>query len=360
MSLYYLLWLISMLIMAIPGNGTKGYRIQLVLCFGFLFIFGAFRYDFGLDYQMYEDMFYRASSKGAFKYDPNERNEVGYMFINYLCPSFRFLLIATSLLISVTYFILFYKYIPARYKLLGIFLFYLCGNNTVFFMFSGIRNSIAICILILSLPLIRQRKILYFSAATLLASLIHTSALIVFPVAYLIGLIRSFDNKNSLILIGISVLLFILPFDTIISPAETFIVNNFDRYTSYIDDAKSIGKSASLLVSVPNIILIGLITRSLKNKFIPKDRFSVVGVGLLAFFFPLLGVLDMRMSIYFNAICIAGLIVSYKYVRSLFSKNVILGIFILYKSYAFFVVFLNNPYFTYYKINNQLVDMLLR
>lgn len=356
MDLYYLLWILSMIIMSLPCKTNSGYRAQLISCMALLFCFGAFRLDFGLDYKTYEAIFDGISKEGGFVYDPNERNEIGYMFLNYLCPSFRFLLVITSLLVCIAYYSLFDRYIPRRYRLLGIFLLYLCGNNTVFFMFSGIRNSITISILILSLPLILKRKLLPFAIWTAIAWSVHTSALIVFPVAYAMGSINKITKKTAIIMIGVALLLFVIPFDILLGVSANFISSYFDRYSTYIDKVSDLGVGASLLVSLPNIIFITAIVLTFMKAKSPNHILEIVLVGVLAFYFPLLGLLDMRLSIYVSAIGIASIILTYSHIKDQILRNSLMSLFIIYKGYAFFMVFLNNPYFTYSQIHNLLFE----
>lgn len=338
--------------MVLPCANKKFYRLQIFACTILLFLFGAFRVDFGLDYSGYESFFNQISGSPFFEYDPNMRMEIGYSYLNYICPSFRFLIIITSLLVSITYFIVFDKYIPLEYRALAIFLLYLSGNFTIFFMFSGIRNSIAICLLILSVPLIYNRKITYYTLLTILAGSMHASAFIIFPLAYIIGFVRNINKRTLLVFGGFSVLLCLIPMSILLSLSSQFIDTNFDRYSTYINNAETIGKGASLLVSLSNLSIIFLILKNLLNIQLPRKQVLLVLLGLMAFITPLLGPLDIRLSIYFCIFSIPCIIIAYKLISVKIRKYSLLGLFIAYRGYSFFIVFLNNPYFSYSKIDN--------
>jgi len=346
-----------MLAMAIPLPYKKGYNIKLLICFGFLFIFGAFRYDFGLDYHSYEQTFDSVKSMSFFHQYDSERTEIGYRYLNFILPSFRVLIIVTTALVCVAYYSLFLRYIPQKYSALALFLLYLCGNDTVFFMFSGIRNSMAISLLILSIPLIEKKKLAYYAGVTALAWSIHTSALIIFPIAYLLGYVKEISPKvaNWMVIVAIGV--YLIPFDILMSASAQFVFANFDRYTIYIEQAEDIGKGASMLVALSNILNIAIIGYGLSKLKLGHEKSLVVLLGLLSCYFPLLGPLDMRLSIYCSGILIPAVIIAYSKMQGKVLRNIMLGIVVAYKTYAFFVVWLNNPYFTYSQIHNYVFDI---
>lgn len=357
MALYYFIWGLSMVVMAYPPKRTGQYRIQLFVCFLLLFLFGAFRYDFGLDYSAYETIFDMASNDRGFDYNPEERIETGYLYLNYLCPSFRFLIIITSLLVAVAYYVLFDRYVPVRHRVVAIFLLYLSGNNTVFFMFSGMRNSIAICLLLLSIPLIEKRKIIWYAAVMMLAGSMHASSFLIFPVAYLMGYIKEINKRVSTWLIVISVVLCCIPISVLISLSGDFIANNMDRYSGYIESAEEIGRGASLLVTIANLALIILVTKSVAGYKLSRRQNIIVLLGLLSLITPLLGPLDMRLSIFFSAISIPCVLIAYDCLKDIRLKYLLLGLFTAYRAYSFFIVFINSQYFAYDNIHNLILDL---
>lgn len=357
MILYFAVGVVSMVVMSMPLSSKNGYGIKLAICFILLFILGAFRYDFGLDYFAYEEYYNYVTASEGFIHDQSDRMEIGYSYLNYLCPSYRFLLIATSALVCVAYYALFKRYIPQKYGLFAIFLFYLSGNNTIIFMYSGIRNAIAISLLILSIPLIEKKKLIYYAGMTALAWSFHNSALIIFPIAYLFGYIKEITSKVANWMIIVAIGLFLIPYNFLISTSAQFVLANFDRYTSYIEHADEIGKGASMLVSLSNILIIAITGYGLSKLKLGHQKSLVVLLGLLACYFPLLGSLDLRLSIYFGGILIPAVVIAYSAIRDKVLKYSILGIVIAYKAYAFFVVWLNNPYFAFSQIHNYVFDI---
>ena len=356
MTLYYILWGISMVIMALPINTRKGYKRQIICCFLPLFLFGAFRVDFGNDYAAYEHIFQMIHNTAQFQYDPNERIEFGYLLLNFLCPSFRWLLIITSALVSITYISFFYNYIPQKYRLLAIFLLYLSGNNTVFFMFSGIRNSIAICILLLSIPLVQHRKLLWYCAAMLLAMSFHVTAVFVFPLVYAISYFKNFTKNSVFLIIAAAVVLWFLPFEVLLEHLGNLISLYSNKYETYLFQAEEIGKGASMLVGFSNIIIISIISITMRGQVLSDAQRIILVIGLIGFFAPLLGTLDFRLSIFFSLISISSIIVAFQIIRNVVIRWFLVGLFAAYRTYSFFIIFLNNPYFSYDHIHNLLLE----
>jgi len=357
MTIYFLIWMLSMAVMATPSLKGRGYNTKLIICFSLLFIFGAFRYDFGPDYAPYEDYYKYVKMMPNFNYDTNDRMEIGYSYLNFICPTFRVLIILTSAIVCLAYYSLFKRYIPQKHSVLALFLLYLCGNNTVFFMFSGIRNSMAISLLILSIPLIEKKKLIYYAGMTTLAWSIHNSALIIFPIAYLLGYIKEISPKVAKWMIMVAIGLYLIPFDILISTSTQFILANFDRYTTYIEHAEDIGEGASLLLSLSNALIIATIGYGLSKLRIGHQKSLVVLLGLLSCYFPLLGPLDMRLSIYCGGILIPAVVIAYSKIQDKVLKNIMLWTVVAYHTYSFFVVWLNNPYFTYSQIHNYVFDI---
>lgn len=346
--------------MAFPLQIKDGYKIKLILCFIILFIFGAFRYDFGLDYVMYEEIFRKIKTMHNFVQLPTDRTEIGYRFLNYISPSFQFIVIVSSALICISYYYLFSRYVSPKFGLLGIFLFYLCGNDTVFFMFSGIRNGIALSIFILSIPLIEKRRLVKYICITILAGLIHQSAFIVFPVAYAMGYIKKITPKVSISLICVAIILAITPFDLMLSASSKFVLANFDRYASYIESAQEIGTGASAIVILSNLCLIASICVGLRNKIITRKNTALILISLLGCYAPFLGPLNLRLSIFFTAISIVALTIILPILKKDAIRYLIIGLFIVYHAYSFFIVWLGNPHFPYSEIHNFVFEEFTR
>lgn len=287
MSVYYTIFVVTLLIQFIP-NEAINYRYKLILTFLPLFLYGCFRVDFGYGYNVYEAL-YDEIARTTNYYSVDTRIEPGYMILNRILPSFRSLIVLTSLLPCIAYYLLFLHYIPSKYSWFAIILLFLSGDKTIFFMFSGIRNSISISLLMMSFYLIKERKILLYFMVMLLASTFHTSALIFYPVAYFVGTGKSFTERTIKIWFAIFLTLTLFPLDGLISKLLPFVVSNFDRYSGYMNTANSIGDTRSLLVISSAMFMAIVNIYNLKNEDLERDKIVIGQLSLLFIISYLLG-----------------------------------------------------------------------
>ena len=104
MNIYLIVVVATLLIQFIPAKTERAQIWKIVLTFLPLFLFGALRVDFGYDYDSYEDAYYSYKSYGT---DQFGHSEIGYQWLNTLCPSFRFLIVIQSLLVCIAYAVFF-------------------------------------------------------------------------------------------------------------------------------------------------------------------------------------------------------------------------------------------------------------
>lgn len=149
--------------------------------------------------------------------------ETGYILLNYFlgkiwCDS-QVILIVVGLFICISL----YKFVmrTARLKCLALFFFVTLG----FFQFamSGIRQTIAISIVLWAYPYIRERKLVYFAIIIGLAMMFHKSA-IIFAVAYFVANMKLKQKNIFLMFAGIFVL-FLMSDKILLSTADVMDYN---------------------------------------------------------------------------------------------------------------------------------------
>lgn len=344
MNIFILVAILGIGINCIPVKTKIQYTIRLIISLTPLFLFGALRVDFGLDYNGYEDYFNEINLYAA---KSEDRMEIGYYYLNHYLNSFRELIVIQTLFLCISYYYLFKWYIPKNYTALGFLILFLAAPITIYFMLSGIRNSISISFLILSSPFIIKRKIFPFIGMMVLASLFHKSALMIFPIAYLIGNNKNIDAKFIKIWIGI-MLFFALAASTIILDiASVFITKYFDRYETYVDGVKELDKGAGLIISIFSITVSSLILYLFKNRDLTSSENILIKLCLLYFLSYLLGPLNMRLTQYFAPFFIIGsIMVMYKKFGKLDLRIGYISLIIVYLIYAL-KVWVQSPYFSY-------------
>lgn len=127
-----------------------------------LFVFLAIRYEWGNDYRQYIDKFIVYNSIDEFNYsDPNERWEVGWIFLYRIFKPFGFfslVIVLTAFEISVYYWFI-KKYIPKEWYWFAVFI-YVFNPNFMLTQSSMMRQTLAMCIVLLSIPYIYKKKVI--------------------------------------------------------------------------------------------------------------------------------------------------------------------------------------------------------
>lgn len=387
MIVYWIIAILTVLINLYPIKTRRQYSIRLIVSLLPLFLYGAFRVDYGLDYVGYEDYFNAVKISG---FVANERMELGFYFLNKILPNFRSLLIIQTIVLCTAYFFLFKWYIPSKWSWLGALLLFLSGPQTIFFMLSGVRNGIAISIFIFSSYLIYRRKIIPFAILVFFASFFHQSILIYGPIVYLIVNYTSFSKKTLIMWMFLMVFLTVSANTVVLNYVSLFVEEYFDRYNTYIESAMEKEQRAGWLITIFSFVatflfllnvkcmrfevlnlkncnnkvhqveknsndIYGvlmkkrlLISSTIKQKYknvLAKDR-MITKMNMLFFISYLLGALNLRMTQYLMSFFIVGIVTVIWKSSNKFLKYVYLFLITMYLIYAF-VLWILNPYFSY-------------
>ena len=347
MTAYWIVFAIMFLLQFIKVNTRREYLWRLIISFIPLFVFAAFRVDFGNDYEAYQETFNLVHEFSG-QYE-DFRLEVGYLMLNEMLPTFRSLIVITSTFICVAYIIFFYKVIPAKYSWLAVLLLFMAGDQTLFFMFSGIRNSISISILILTLPLLQSRKLVPFILCMLLASLFHKTAFIYFPMAYLVCGNKDMKRREMFIWAGVFCFFFIFSHTAIMGTIENVMTMAFDeRYDSYLEFIDETGDNRGILGRIAMVsTFVPLLLYTYNGSFSSQEN-TILRLGLMYTVATTLGPLNMRTTQHFILFFIATTI----YIISQNKRNKLLKsgyvVFVIaYLAYALLVVFANSPSFPF-------------
>jgi transmembrane protein EpsG len=181
-------------------NKYKNGEWGLLVSFFLIFIFSAFRYNFGNDYFSYLEIYNEINTNVKNSLSGYSRYEYGWVIINILLckSSFQSIIILTSLFICISYYFLIKKYVPSKFYFFAVFIFYF--DPTIFLVgLSAIRQSIAIVFLIFSIDKLVYKK--YFQAFlfSFLAFNFHYSSLILIPLLFLINYFNNSVNLKWII-----------------------------------------------------------------------------------------------------------------------------------------------------------------
>ena len=313
-------------------TNREKYLVALIVVFLPFFLYGVLRYDC-MDFEAYE-RFYESTHGNRFWDHVSERIEYGWAFLNYIMPNFFSLILLQTSALVLSYVYVCKKYINPQYLILFVVLLFLAGDKTVYFL-TGMRNTMAIALLLFSLPLIEKRNLTYFAIVTVIASLFHTSALVFLPLAYLIGRNCKMTNKEVWIWVIVLIALLLLPLDYLVSKVSMMVSGNiFEKYSSYLRTSHETG----VLAKSASVIFSGIILYDLSKHPIDSTHLMLGRLALLFFYFPLLGSLNLRGVHYF---CVSLLLYSVYTIskRKISTYRLVYIIALMaYLSYAFFVI----------------------
>jgi hypothetical protein len=150
--------------------------------------------------------------------DNNERIEIGYIYLNKFLqfftsePQWLFIIVAVFLSVAIGVFV----NKNAKDPFLAILFFVTLGLFQ--FSLSGVRQTIAIAITLLSMELIKKRKLFWFLGFILIASQFHKSAILFIPAYFIAN--RNVTLKN--------IIIYFFGFIAIYFSAEFFLLKAAD------------------------------------------------------------------------------------------------------------------------------------
>ncbi len=311
-----------------------------------IFIFLALRYDFGNDYMGYFEFFEDINSYKTLNLNliTVKGIEFGWIYLNRFFGLFGehgfFLMVA--FLAGVTCYILYRfikKYVPPKYYWFAIFM-YVFDPYYMLVLSSAMRQQVAGIIFLRATDFIVDNKPLKYIIAIIVASLFHSSAIILLILLVFCFINSPIKPKVSLITAFILFLLYVIP-SSFFAPAEAVVIKYAHFYEGYLYEEKSLklGLGWALTLFIYGVILFYIIND--KSKLNNKLFY----LGISAMIFSSLGMvvpLASRYSFYFLALgLVVYPIVFIKIKNPIFRLCVISSIIIL-TVYSFFGFF-NTP-----------------
>ena len=315
----------------------KNTKWGLKVSFSLIFIFLALRYNFGNDYKSYLKAFIDINKYIQFDvFDKSNEFEVGWTILYRIFrPLGFFVMIAVLALINcLIYYRLIKKYVPVNYYWLAVFI-YIFSPGFMLIHASAMRQSLAILLFLFSIDYIYNKNTIRYFICIGLASLIHTSALILLPF-YLLGFInRKINITGGIILISIFISLFL--FGKSINPVlNQFIAIYFEKYQIY-QTALNLGTGLGVLyLSILFLLILYY------DRFQNKESALVFKIAIISFtFIPLSLLISLigRVGMYFAPATILVYPIILMNLKKTIYKTIFLTIFIFMTGYGFYTFF---------------------
>lgn len=354
MILYLLLLVLSIAISLFDfTNINKVYkRIMLILFFGICIILSGIRWNLGTDWVLYHDFYVNNSTLSDFLGDIENpgRLEPGYGLLNYIHMNifndynmFMLLMALFTISVKVRWII---KY--TKYPLIAGLVYFTTYIGDIFY----IRQYIAIAITVFSFDYIVKRESIKFICTVLLASTIHTSALVfllAYPLYNEIGLAKKFTLKKILVILTV-----VIAMD--LSNASNYLLESFmdafpadigkivqkvhayyllqqqgENFGANIDNAVRLGSAIfRRLLFVPVYLYVYKHLKEIDATFGRKLRIVLMGYIVFFMFTSISYDFAGRLSLYFSFFEILLIADVFKIKMSIFQRSVFAVAVILY------------------------------
>lgn len=294
------------ILLALLARFQKSKYGWLEMAFILLTIFMSIRFNFGNDYRSYLDLFLEI---GKYNYENLDfvRTEIGWTFLCWIFQPIGFfgMIIVLTIFEYIVIYRLIKKYIPKDWYWFSVLIFTLNTNNMLVFG-SMMRQFLAMCIFILAVEFIIKKRWVIAILLVLLASLFHTSALVLLPFSFFGYLNISLTRKKALIWLSIYLLLYFVAVKLLGNYLINFIaLEQFEKYEVYVGVEKE--RVDTGIGVIFNMILYAFLI--FHQKYQTKNMkiiFMLFAVSVFFYMFadiaPLIGRLGYYFSI-FSMIC---------------------------------------------------------
>lgn len=297
--------IIIFLILIFMKKINKGNKIIELIILSLLILICGLRYNVGTDYNLYVEMFHNIDNVSRTEFVVRFIIKANQFIFGY---KEQFFFLSMSTLTIVFY----YLGIKKLSKKIGnsLFLFVALGYYAI--MFNGIRQALAMAICFFSTKYINERKFLKYVIIILLATMCHTTALIMIPM-YFLNMIK-LDKKTSIVLTALFSSSFVL-YNTVLNIVTTYI----PRYAPYANKGTMTYTEAgpgTYVIAIFHIIIAILLILN-KEKMIEENKgnntyFNLYLFSIIFYTMGFANTVVVRLAYYFSIYLIVLLIDLFK------------------------------------------------
>lgn len=330
------------------------------LGFFIMILFLSIRYEYGNDFSSYRDIFLNVKM-----YKWNELNEltqwieIGWLVLCKLFQpiGFQGLITFHTIFIFTSVYYLINKHVPTKYKTLAVF-FFLFNSNILVIYLSMLRQSMAICCFILAMDVALDKKIGKMIVLTLLAFLLHRSAIIIIPFILLSYSSSSWIIKTTgIILCGLLLIMIINPsvagniFFYALSSIDT-LGNEYENYLEAGSKGSGLGLIAESIVFLPFLFNY--------KKFSNTEKVIVLIFFINIVSFPMQYIVAMfsRIRFYFVSLGIIAIPLLFKRTSRFDYKIIIGAVLVLITLWNYYSFFNSDVFYRYYYTYNTIFNLI--
>jgi hypothetical protein len=311
----------------------------LEIAFIILTLFMSIRYNFGNDYAGYLEKFLIIGKYSSFDTE-FEHLEIGWIFLCYIFQPIGFfgMIIVLTIFEYAVIYRLIKKNVTKDWYWLSVVIFTLNTSHMLIFS-SMMRQFLAMCIFILAAEYIIKKQWIFAVILVILASTIHSSALVLIPFVFFGYIGLTLTRKKAIIWFGIYLLLHFIAVELLSDYVFSFLaIDQFAKYELYIGQEKEGFKTGFGVIF--NLVLYAflLFHQEYQSK---KMKIIFLLFATYAFFYvlmdiaPILGRLGYYFSV-FSIICYPWL---FKVIKEDFLKYTLVIVYFIIICKSFFDFF---------------------
>jgi hypothetical protein len=303
-----------------------------VFAFFYVFISGFRDMIGGSDVYIYGEV-YEVPMLQLFSFDKFEKGFLlYYAFLKQISDDRYFLFIITALIMALLHFRAIKRYSPLVY--FSLFIFF-CKFFLMSFIY--LRQGLAMGILWLTLPYIKEKKYFQFFVLVFIAYFLHRSAIIFLPIVFFVH--YKFKTFQFFIITFVLIIIVISPIGTLLSGFFSDQLES-EKLNAYV--AINTGLNYFYLFEV---VLLTVLALNYREEFYKNRESTIVFNGLVGYIFvTIIGLTNatfVRFSWYYFIFLVLALPYMYNYISDLKQKRLFKNLVFLYFSLLFFNLLIN-------------------
>jgi len=334
-------------------EGTGQIKYGLKISFSLIFIFLAFRYNFGSDYSGYLKLFQEINHNiGISVFDDYWKTETGWVLLNRISKPIGFfgMTMILALLNCYIYYKFFKKYVPPKYYWISVSL-YIFDVSFMMTQLSGYRQTIAILLFIFALDYLYKKDIIRYIICIGIGLFFHLSSILLLPI-FILGLVNFKVNKKAFFLLIFSYILLFITIDDVFPQVNLLIQLYLEKYTVYQGDIVKMGRGIGLAITSILFCFIVYFARFQEN-----EKLLVFKIAMLVFLtlpitiaMPAIG----RYAMYFQPALLVVYPIILSQIKNPLIRKSLLSVIIILTLYNF-KLFFENPLWTKSVMNYQTI-----
>ena len=291
------------------GNGKLPLGISILA----IYLMISFQAGWGGDWEAYNNSFdyYHGMSLKEILSEGRRQNEIGYKLAFSIIPSYTMLKFIFSAWYCFALYVLFYNFMPRKWWSLAFFFLFINRPLLMGGLCAVARTGFAAASFIIGMYFLAKGQRRYFIVILLIASMFHTSALLLLPLLLVPSKSIKIDAFAGVIIFAAIFLLFLIIPSVWTNFVESLIIGSdtFNEYEFYLD-ADNGERQLSMLLPFTFLWVYELFVYSKKANYSKNDylMMNMALIQIIFSFLPSVG-LSNRFYYYLNYVFFAGMMV---------------------------------------------------